>query len=168
MRRILAAASVLAIASCLLSVLAIAQSGSDQMSIASVSSTHFSHLQVLPSCMTLSAVHGDPSNGAATILAKVEANCLIAWHWHSANEQLMFLAGNGTLEVRGQEPHEVKNGDYVFLPAKEVHQFTCTATCLFYDVIDGAFDIHYVDRNGNELPAAEVIKRQPKPPTSKQ
>lgn len=161
---------LLAIAWVLLSAVCLAQAGGDQMSYSSVSTTKLGPLPVLPSCMTLSAVHGDPTKGAATILAKTTAGCVIPWHWHTANEQLIFVAGNATVESKGAAAHDVKGGDYVFLPAKQVHQFTCTATCVFYDVIDGAFDIHYVDKDGNELPAAQVLKKQPKatPPKKSQ
>lgn len=146
----------------LFSVICFAQSG-DQMSYASVSSTRFAPLPVLPTCMTLSAVHGDPTQGAATILAKATAGCVIPWHWHTANEQLIFVAGTATVEPKGAAGHDMKGGDFIFLPAKQTHQFTCTATCVFYDVIDGAFDIHYVDKDGNEIPTAELLKKLPKP-----
>lgn len=152
---------LLVIAWGLLSAMALAQGG-DQMSYSSVSTTRFGTLPVLPSCMTISAVNGDLTKGPATILAKAAAGCVVPWHWHTANEQLMFVAGTGTIEPKGATEHDVKGGDFIFLPAKQAHQFTCTATCLFYDVIDGAFDIHYIDKNGNEIPAAQVLKRQPK------
>ena len=153
---------ILAIICCLISAISLAQAG-DQMSYASVSTTRFAPLAVLPPCMTVSAAHGDPAKGAATILAKATAGCLIPWHWHTANEQLMFVAGTAKVETKGPLPHDMKGGDYIYLPAKQAHQFTCSATCVFYDVIDGAFDIHYIDRDGNEIPAAQLLKKQPKP-----
>jgi quercetin dioxygenase-like cupin family protein len=152
---------LLLVAWALLSAMSLAQAG-DQMSYSSVSKTRFGPLPVLPSCMTTSAVHGDPTKGPATILAKAATGCVVPWHWHTTNEQLMFVAGTGTIEPKGASGHDVKGGDFLFLPAKQAHQFTCTATCLFYDVIDGAFDIHYIDKAGNEIPAAQVLKKQPK------
>ena len=71
--------------------------------------------------------------------------------------------GNATVETKGAAAHDMKGGDYVFLPAKQSHQFTCTATCVFYDLIDSAFDIHYVDKDGNEIPTAQLLKKLPKP-----
>lgn len=170
MQRKCAGSFLLAIVWSLLTGMCLAQGGGDQMSYASVSSTRFGPLPVLPSCMTLSPVHGDPGKGAATILAKATAGCVVPLHWHTANEQLMFIAGTSTLEMKGAAGHDMKGGDYVFLPAKQAHQFTCTATCVFYDVIDGAFDIHYIDRNGNEIPPGQVLKKQPKatPPKKSQ
>ena len=157
---------ILAIICCLLSAVCLAQAG-DQMSYASVSTTRFAPLAVLPPCMTISAVHGDPTQGAATILAKTTAGCVIPWHWHTANEQLIFVGGNATVETKGAAAHDMKGGDYVFLPAKQAHQFTCTATCVFYDLIDTAFDIHYVDKDGNEIPTAQLLKKLPKPVSPK-
>jgi quercetin dioxygenase-like cupin family protein len=137
--------------------------GGDQMSYASVSNTRFAPLAVLPPCMTISAVHGDPTKGAATILAKTTTGCVIPWHWHSVNEQLIFVAGTATAQTKAGPGHGLKGGDFIFLPAKQVHQFTCTATCIFYDVLDGPFDIHYVDKDGNEIPTAQLLKKLPKP-----
>ena len=49
-------------------------------------------------------------------------------------------------------------GDYIKLPAKNVHQFTCVAACTFYLATDGAFDIHYVDKEGKEISMDEAVK----------
>ena len=50
------------------------------------------------------------------------------------------------------------SGDYAYLTAKGIHQFTCVSSCLFYDVTDGAFDIHYVKADGSEISPEEALK----------
>ena len=75
----------------------------------------------------------------------------------------MFVSGKGKLEMRDAAASSVGPGDYAYLPGKHQHQFTCVAACTFFDVIDSAFDIHYVDKDGNEIPAADALKAPAKP-----
>ena len=46
-------------------------------------------------------------------------------------------------------------GGYAKMPSRHVHEFVCTAACSGFVVSDGAFDIHYSDKNGKEI-APEV------------
>jgi quercetin dioxygenase-like cupin family protein len=108
--------------------------------------------------MTFAVERGDPNKGPSTLLLKFKSGCVVPWHWHTANEQLMFVSGAGKAEMKGSPPQTLKSGDYVLLPSKHVHQFTCITSCLVFDVIDGAFDIHYVDKDGKEIPPVQVLK----------
>ena len=49
------------------------------------------------------------------------------------------------------------------LPGKGVHQFTCVLACTFFLTSDGAFDIHYVDSEGKEIPPDQALKPMAKP-----
>jgi hypothetical protein len=53
-------------------------------------------------------------------------------------------------------------GDYLSLPGKGVHQFTCIVACTFFLSSDGVFDIHYVDASGKEIPPDEALKGKAK------
>src|ERR1022692_1065336 len=156
MRFALAGLSLLVLlASALITPLA-AQS-SDQMPYAALASTKFMTLPTLPACMTLSAQRGDPMKGAAVLLLKIKSGCIVPWHWHTANENLMMVSGTGKSEMSGGA-HTMAMGDYLYLAGKEIHQFTCISSCLVFDVIDDAFDIHYVDKDGNEIPVEQALK----------
>ena len=120
--------------------------------------TKYMKLPMLPQCMDLSAQEGDPSAGSAVILIKMPAGCQVPWHWHTANERLYFVSGRGKLEMKDHGTEMVSPGDYTFLPAKGIHQFTCSSNCLFFDVPDGAFDIHYVKADGSEISLEEALK----------
>jgi hypothetical protein len=52
----------------------------------------------------------------------------------------------------------VRTGDYLHLPSKHVHQFTCITACKLFLAIDAAFDIHYVDASGNEISPDDALK----------
>src|ERR1035437_4792553 len=74
----------------------------DQMPYAALASTKFMTLPVLPSCMTSSAQRGDPMKGAAVLLLQVKSGCVVPWHWHTANENLMMVSGKGKAEMSGR------------------------------------------------------------------
>jgi quercetin dioxygenase-like cupin family protein len=144
----------------------LAAQGPDQMPYAALASTKFTTLPVLPSCMTISAQRGDPMKGAAVLLLKFKSGCVVPWHWHTANENLMMVSGNGKAEMSGGA-QAMAMGDYLYLAGKQIHQFTCISSCLVFDVIDDAFDIHYVDKDGNEIPVEQALKTTAKPAAAK-
>ena len=143
----------------------VAQS-SDQMPYAALASTKFTTLPVLPSCMTISAQRGDPMKDAAVLLLKVKSGCIVPWHWHTANENLMMVSGSAKAEM-SDGANTLVAGDYLYLAGKQIHQFTCISSCLVFDVIDGAFDIHYVDAQGQEIPVEQALKSTANPAPAK-
>ena len=147
-------------------IMPLAAQGPDQMPYAAMASSKFVTLPVLPSCMTISAQRGDPVKGAAVLLLKFKSGCVVPWHWHTANENLMMVSGNGKSEMSGGA-HTMAMGDYLYLAGRQVHQFTCISSCLVFDVIDEAFDIHYVDKDGNEIPVEQALKLPAKPAAAK-
>jgi len=140
-----------------LSTCGFAQSNDHPVS-ASAASAKFGTLPVLPSCLTFAVDRGDPTKGASVLLAKATNGCLIPWHWHTYSEQLMFVGGSAKVEMKDGQPAIMKKGDYVFLPGKHQHQFTCQADCQFFIVTEGAFDIHYMDNSGKEIPPEQALK----------
>ena len=145
----------------------LAAQNSDQMPYAALSSTKFMNLPMLPACMTISAQRGDPMKGAAVLLLKFTSGCVVPWHWHTANENLMMVSGKAKGEMKPAGAHTLTAGDYLFLAGKQVHQFTCISSCLVFDVIDGAFDIHYVNSDGKEMTPEEALKPMAKPAAAK-
>ena len=152
------AARTFALALVAVALIAAVASAQDKASVVPIAKTKFTSLDGLPKCLTLSPQHGDPTKGPAVILIKMSTGCKVPWHWHTAAESLLFVSGKGKLEMRDAAASNAGPGDYVYLPGKHQHQFTCVAACTFFDVIDGAFDIHYVDKDGNEIPAADALK----------
>ena len=112
----------------------------------------------MPACTTGSVQSGDPAKGASIILAKAVTGCAIPWHWHTPNENLMMVAGTARAEMKDGKAVTLQAGAFALMPAKHVHRFTCTKTCLLYIYSDAAFDIHYVDGQGNEIPPDDSRK----------
>ena len=151
---------------CALSAPLVAQNA-EQMPYASMASSKFMTLPVLPACMSLSAQRGDPMKGPAVLLVKFTSGCVVPWHWHTAGENLMMVSGKAKAEMKPDGAHMMSAGDYIFLAGKQVHQFTCISSCVVFDVIDGAFDIHYVNADGKELTPEEALKPMTKPAVPK-
>ena len=119
----------------------------------------FAPLAGLPSCVTMAVESGDPSKGPSVIVFKGSAGCLIPWHWHTATEHVMIVSGSAKVEMKGGSSAILGPGGYALMPSKHVHQFTCTTACAAFINSDRAFDIHYVDANGKEIPPdAALVK----------
>ena len=93
------------------------------------------------------------------LLVKATPTCAVPWHWHTANEQLMVVSGQGKAEMKDGSPVMLRSGDYLSLPGKGVHQFTCVAACTMFISTDGAFDIHYDNASGKEISPDEALKK---------
>ncbi|HYX53962.1 MAG TPA: cupin domain-containing protein [Candidatus Limnocylindrales bacterium] len=150
-----------AVKTCLFAVLVCAAAlaaAQDEGHVANMTKLKLGNVDGVPKCMTLAPVHGDPFKGAAVIAIKMTSGCTVPWHWHTATENLIFVSGKGKAEMKGSPAAMLGPGDYVYLPGKMQHEFTCVVSCTFYDSIDGAFDIHYVDKDGKEIPADQALK----------
>ena len=112
----------------------------------------------LPTCAPGSVQSGDPTKGPSIILAKVSAGCSIPWHWHTPNENLMMVRGVARLEMKDGKPFTLTAGGFAMMPSRHSHQFRCEQACLLYIYSDAPFDIHYVDKQGNEISPADALK----------
>lgn len=139
----------------------------DKMVYAGRATSKFVNFPGLPTCLTGSVQNGDPTKGAAVILAKLSAGCTVPWHWHTADEQLMMVTGTGKAAMKEGSPTTIHAGDYLSLPGKGVHKFTCVAACTFFLAPSGAFDIHYVNAEGKEISPEEALKAKSKAPMKK-
>ncbi|MBK5294273.1 MAG: cupin domain-containing protein [Acidobacteriia bacterium] len=114
----------------------------------------------LPSCITMAVESGDPSKGPSVIVFKGTAGCLIPWHWHTPTEHVMIVSGSAKVEMKGGGSATLGPGGYAMMPSKHVHQFRCTSACSAFVSSDGAFDIHYVDANGKEIPPEAALAKK--------
>lgn len=121
----------------------------------------FVNLPGLPACMTIAVQRGDPMKGPSVLLLKLTPGCVVPWHWHHAGEPLMIVSGIGKAEMKGEKPTRVRPGDFLFVPSQHIHQFTALTALTMFDSPDAAFDIHYVDASGNEIPLDKALAKKP-------
>lgn len=139
---------------------------SDKPMYAASATGKFATAPGLPTCTKSVVLSGDPSKGGSLMLIKAATGCVVPWHWHTPTEKLMFVSGRAKGEMKeGTAPVMLHPGDYLSLPGKGVHQFTCTAVCTFFLTSDAAFDIHYVDAGGKEISPDQALKSKAKAKT---
>ena len=64
----------------------------------------------IPECAKGAVLHGDPNQGASTILVKSTGACTIPSHWHTPNEQVMIATGSARLEMKGEAAQRLTTG----------------------------------------------------------
>ncbi len=89
----------------------------------------------------------DPNTKGPTGYAKTPPGTGLPAHWHSHAEYTVLVSGTGTLLLDGK-PHQASAGSYFVIPAKMVHQFTCSkeSDCLLLTRRAGPADYNFVQR----------------------
>jgi quercetin dioxygenase-like cupin family protein len=159
--RTLCAALALAVAFLLvISTPARAQAPKSPAAINKAATLKYVNFPNMPTCITGSVESGDPAHGASVILGKLTPGCAIPWHFHTPNEQVMVVAGAVQFQMKDGPPTVLHRGDFVLAQSHHVHQAKCTGAvpCMMFVQSDVAFDIHYVDSTGAEIPPTEALK----------
>ena len=147
---------VMCLVVCCLTAMAAAQD--EGMVVAKASTSKFVNLPGLPACLTATVNRGDPTKGPASMFLKFTPGCVVPWHWHSAAEALVIVTGRGRADMKDGKPMVMNVGDFAYLPSKNIHQFTAITSVLMYFNPQGAFDIHYLDKEWKEIPPEQALK----------
>ena len=131
----------------------------DKPVVSKASGQKYAPLPGVPDCLTLAVLRGDPGKGASVVEMKFTPGCIVPWHWHSFAESAIPLGGLLEISMKDEKPVLLTNGDFNYLPAKHIHQDKCSGSkpCAAIVSMDGPFDIHYVDKSGAEIPAAQAL-----------
>jgi quercetin dioxygenase-like cupin family protein len=139
----------------------LAAQGTDEKPIVAAAATaKFAAIPNAPDCFTIAVERGDPTKGPSVILARFAPGCVAPFHWHTPSETAMVVSGSLEATMKGDKPFVAHHGDFLFLPAHHVHRATClgSAPCLVFLTSDAAFDIHWVDAAGQEIPFETALK----------
>ena len=55
-------------------------------------------------CLSSAVETGDPTTGRSTLILKAPSGCVVPWHFHTAEEQLLVVSGAVLAEMRGLGP----------------------------------------------------------------
>jgi quercetin dioxygenase-like cupin family protein len=96
-------------------------------------------------CLASALETGVPATGASTWILKAPAGCVVPWHSHTAQEQLMVIAGSMLAEMTGHPPTLLGPGGFAVMAGGMAHQFTCqgAAACVMFVSFDRAYDIKW-------------------------
>ena len=125
------------------------------------STLKFGALPNLPACLTGASERGNPMAEESVLLLHFRPGCRVPWHWHTAEETLLVVSGTLRAEMKGgAKPMLLHGGDYASMPSQNIHQAACIGTvpCSLFLHSTAAFDIHYVDSSGKEIPPSEAAK----------
>ena len=67
------------------------------------------------------------------------------WHWHTAQEQLIVVAGEVMAEMIDHPPTLLGPGGFAAMGGHMAHQFTCQGrdACVVFVIFDRAYDIRW-------------------------
>jgi quercetin dioxygenase-like cupin family protein len=92
--------------------------------------------------------NGNPDTGPSTFLLKATPGCVVAPHYHSAEEQLIVVNGDVSTGMQGMRDTVLSAGGFAMMPGKMTHWFTCTNGskdgCLMFVRFDQKYDIVWV------------------------
>ena len=96
-------------------------------------------------CLRSALETGNPQNGPSTWILKAPAGCVVPWHRHTAQEQLLIVAGDVRAEMTDHPPTLLQAGGFAMMPGRMAHQFTCQGTqaCVMFVTFDGVYDIKW-------------------------
>ena len=70
----------------------------------------------------------------------------------------MIVSVSATLQMKDAKPVSLQAGAFALMPSHHARQFRCLRSCALYIYSDTAFDIHYTDKQGNEMAPADALK----------
>jgi quercetin dioxygenase-like cupin family protein len=137
-----------------------AQGTEEKPIVTAAAAAKFGVIPNAPDCFTVAVERGDPTKGPSVILARFAPGCVAPFHWHTPSETAMVVSGSLEATMKDDKPFVAHHGDFLYLPAHHVHRATClgSAPCLVFLTSDAAFDIHWVDAAGQEVPLETALK----------
>jgi quercetin dioxygenase-like cupin family protein len=139
----------------------LAAQGTEEKPIVTATATaKFGAIPNAPDCFTVAVERDDPTKRPSVILARFAPGCDAPLHWHNPSETAMVVSGSFEATMKGDRPFVVHHGDFLYLPVHHLHRATCldSAPCLAFLTSDAAFDIHWVDAAGQEIPLEAALK----------
>jgi hypothetical protein len=96
-------------------------------------------------CLRSALETGNAQTGPSTWILKAPPGCVVPWHWHTAQEQLLVVAGDVRAEMTDHPPTLLQAGGFALMAGRMAHQFTCQGLqpCLMFVTFDGAYDIRW-------------------------
>jgi quercetin dioxygenase-like cupin family protein len=137
-----------------------AQGTEEKPIVTTAASAKFGTIPNAPECFTVAVERGDPSTGPSVLLAKFTPGCVAPWHWHTPSETVMVVSSSLEVQMKGDKAFVARHGDFVYLPGHHVHRATCLGStpCMVFLSSDAAFDLHWIDAAGQEIPLETALK----------
>jgi hypothetical protein len=88
---------------------------------------------------------GEAKTGPSTWVLRAPNGCVVPWHSHTAEEQLIVVGGRVLAEMLDDTPAQLGPCGFAMMSSRMPHQFTCRSKvgCLMFITFDGAYDIKW-------------------------
>jgi quercetin dioxygenase-like cupin family protein len=99
-------------------------------------------------CLSGAPEAGDPDTGPSTEILKAAKDCVVPWHYHTAEEQLIVAGGTVITEMEGMPAATLERGGFAVMGSKQKHQFTCKSDepCILFVSFSQKYDIFWVNK----------------------
>ena len=89
---------------------------------------------------------------------KAPAGCVVPWHSHSAEEQLIVVSGAVLAAMTDHPPTRLGPGGFAVMAGHMAHQFACQgkSACLMFVTFDGAYE-YFLGQGRRPLSGSEMI-----------
>jgi mannose-6-phosphate isomerase-like protein (cupin superfamily) len=96
-------------------------------------------------CLSSALETGDAATGPSTWILKAPPGCVVPWHRHTAEEQLIIISGAVLAEMSDHPPTRLGPGGFAVMGSQMPHQFSCRgkSPCLMMVSFDRAYDIFW-------------------------
>jgi hypothetical protein len=96
-------------------------------------------------CLSSAVETGDPATGHSTLILKASPGCVVPWHFHTAEEQLIIINGMVLAEMIHHPSTRLGPAGFAVMGGRMPHQFTCQSksACLMIVTFDRAYDIFW-------------------------
>jgi quercetin dioxygenase-like cupin family protein len=96
-------------------------------------------------CLASAIETGEADKGSSTWILKAPAGCVVPWHSHTAQEQLIVVTGQVLAELSDHPSMVLGPGGYAMMSGRMAHQFTCQSreACVMFVIFDGPYDIKW-------------------------
>src|SRR6266571_8896638 len=96
-------------------------------------------------CLQSATESGDPTTGRSTLILKAPPGCVVPWHYHTAEEQLIIISGTVLAEMTGHPSTRLGAGGFAMMGGHMPHQFICQgkSACLMMVAFDRTYDIFW-------------------------
>jgi quercetin dioxygenase-like cupin family protein len=97
-------------------------------------------------CLNGVVESGDPATGPSTFVLKATSGCVVAAHYHTAEEQLIVVRGDVLTGMHGMKEALLEPGGFAMMPGKQTHWFTCLSKegCVMFVTFDRIYDIVWI------------------------
>ena len=96
-------------------------------------------------CLSSALEAGDLQTGPSTLILKAPPGCVVPWHSHRAEEQLIVVGGTVLAEMTGHPLTRLGPGGFAVMGSHMAHQFSCkgNAPCVMFVTFGRPYDIKW-------------------------